>query len=165
MTAHLSSALPQANDGGQQAISDQPLPHFYIVRPDKSFVPLIAADEIDPMWRIKGVPATLSADLIRQWNMARCGDELERQKLKYQLEQLYVEGSDDDCYETSFNTGTSPTSSMLSGNHGNGQHANQGYTNPECNNGGTSHHAPASAQQIQVSNFPFLHFVSQTERY
>jgi len=107
MANHLAPTLPHANGPKNIIISDYALPRFYIVRPDKSFVPLIPADEIDPMWRIKGIPAQLSPELIQQWNMARCGDEVDPQRHTYQLEQIYVEGSDEESYQTSVNTGMS----------------------------------------------------------
>ena len=51
-------------------------PRFYIVRPEpnKKFVPLVAVDELPTLCRLQGVPLTLSAQVIEEWNMARVGD-------------------------------------------------------------------------------------------
>ena len=82
---HLST--PPDSSGSESSFSlDNPRPYFYIVRPDKTFVPLIAIDEINPMFHIRGVPTSLTADDIEEWNMARCGDQIDRPKNYYRLE-------------------------------------------------------------------------------
>ncbi|KAL9131283.1 MAG: hypothetical protein Q9217_000771 [Psora testacea] len=78
---------PSSSSGSEMSSSsDCPRPHFYIVRPDKTFVPLIALDEISPTVRIHGVPSSLTADNIEKWNMARCGDQIDRPQKYYRIE-------------------------------------------------------------------------------
>ena len=65
---------------------DDPRPYYYIVRPDKTLVPLIAIDEINPVFCIHGLPTSLTANDIEEWNMARCGDEINRAKNYYRMD-------------------------------------------------------------------------------
>lgn len=81
-----SFTLPESVKSEHYTTSDIPHPHFYIVRPDSTFVPLIAVDEIHPTFRLKDVPFTLTLDMISDWNMARCGDEASRIQDYYQIE-------------------------------------------------------------------------------
>lgn len=77
---------PESTGSGTTFSSDDPRPHFYIVRPDMTFVPLIAIDELNPMLRIHGVPPSLTIDDIEDWNMARVGDQVDRPKNYYRIE-------------------------------------------------------------------------------
>ncbi|KAL9105035.1 MAG: hypothetical protein Q9163_000048 [Psora crenata] len=86
MSAHRLSTPPSSSDSEISSASEYPRPHFYVVRPDKTFVPLIAVDEISPMVRIHGVPSSLTVETIEKWNMARCGDQLDRHCNYYRVE-------------------------------------------------------------------------------
>ena len=80
------STPPDSSASESSLSSDDPRPYFYIVRPDKTFVPLIAIDEINPMFHILGVPNSLTAGNIEEWNMARCGDQIDRPQNYYRIE-------------------------------------------------------------------------------
>ena len=82
---HLATP-PDSSESEPSFSMNDPRPHFYIVRPDKTFVPLIAIDEINPMFRIHGVPVSLTADDIEEWRMARCGDQIDRPKNYYRMD-------------------------------------------------------------------------------
>jgi len=86
MANHQHSMSQNMDEGEQVAMTNLPHPHYFVVRPDMTFVPLIAVDEINPMVRIIGVPLSLTSDMIDQWSMARCGDQIARHKNYYRLE-------------------------------------------------------------------------------
>ena len=65
---------------------EDPRPRYYICRDDKTLVPLIAVDELPPFMRIQGVPLSLAAADIEEWDMSRCGDVIDRAKKQYRIE-------------------------------------------------------------------------------
>ena len=65
---------------------EDPRPHYYICRNDKTLVPLIAVDELPPIIRLHRVPTSLTSAEIEEWDMARCGDIIDRAKNLYRIE-------------------------------------------------------------------------------
>lgn len=60
-------------------------PHYFLVRPDKTAVPLIALDEIHADYHIAGVSKTLTTEEIEKWNMARVGDLVDHPNFYYHI--------------------------------------------------------------------------------
>ena len=75
--SQVTTLIRDSNHGSVAAAGVAPLrPRFFVVRsgPEKILVPLIAVDELPSYLRLKGVPSTLDAKTINDWNMARVGD-------------------------------------------------------------------------------------------
>ena len=60
-------------------------PHYFLVRPDKTAVPLIALDEIHADYHIAGVSKALTTEEIEKWNMARVGDLVDHPNFYYHV--------------------------------------------------------------------------------
>ena len=69
-------------------------PHYFLVRPDKTAVPLIALDELHADYEISGVPGTLKTEEIEKWNMARVGDLVDHPNFCYHVTFLKKAASD-----------------------------------------------------------------------
>ena len=78
---------PPTSTGSESSFSpEDPRPRYYICRDDKTLVPLIAIDELPPIIRIHGVPLSLAAADIEEWDMSRCGDVIDRAKNVYRID-------------------------------------------------------------------------------
>ncbi|KAG8529453.1 uncharacterized protein KY384_006090 [Bacidia gigantensis] len=99
MVGQRHSSPPESTGTEGFILSDYPRPRFYIVRPDKTFVPLIAVDEINPMLRLHGVPRALAIDEIDKWNLARVGDLVDRPGQYYSID---LGGSGEGSMDTGF---------------------------------------------------------------
>ena len=86
MDGHRQVTPPHSSGSEDSDSSDYPRPQYYIVRGDKTCVPLIAVDEISPAIRLRGIPLSLSGDDIEEWNMARVGDQVNRPKKYYSVQ-------------------------------------------------------------------------------
>ena len=81
--------------------SDDPHPHFYIQRDTGELVPLIAVDEIHPMFHIHGVPRSVDAETLEDWDMARCGNQVAHHKKYYRIEIIARETNESAGHTTS----------------------------------------------------------------
>lgn len=77
---------PTSTDSESSFSPEDPRPRYYICRDDKTLVPLIAVDELPPIIRLHGVPLSLAAADIEEWDMSRCGDVIDRAKNLYRIE-------------------------------------------------------------------------------
>ena len=65
-----------------------PHPQFYLMRPDGTFVPMIALDELSPSFRLTGTQLSLSTKDIHEGNMARVSDTVYHPQKYYRVEYL-----------------------------------------------------------------------------
>lgn len=83
---HVIETPPTSTESESSFSPEDPRPRYYICRDDKTLVPLIAVDELPPFIRLHGVPLSLAAAHIEEWDMSRCGDVIDRAKNLYHIE-------------------------------------------------------------------------------
>ena len=83
---HVIETPPTSTESESSFSPEDPRPRYYICRDDKTLVPLIAVDELPPIIRLHGVPLSLAAADIEEWDMSRCGDVIDRAKNVYRIE-------------------------------------------------------------------------------